>query len=78
MGEKTIMLTNKDVKNIVDNVIKAEKELFYTKTEFDKKFAGLENSFTGLQTSVDNMTKTFKRYYEKRQVLLGKLKHIED
>ncbi|MBI2356264.1 MAG: hypothetical protein HYV13_03625 [Candidatus Doudnabacteria bacterium] len=68
------MLTTEDIKRIIE----AEKELFYTKPEMDKKFQKLENSFSSLQTSVDAMTKTFKQYYEEQQIFVKKVQKIED
>ena len=58
------MLTNEDIVNIVQAVTKAEKELFYSKTELDEKFQKMEKSFASLQTSVDGLAVTFKNYYE--------------
>lgn len=68
------MLTKEDIKLIIE----AEKEVFYSKIELDKKFQKLENSFANLQTSVDGMTTVFKKYYEEQQILVKKVKHIED
>ena len=68
------MLTNEDIQNI----IKAEKEVFYDKAELDAKFQKMEDSFSTLQTSVDALATKFQKYYEEQQIYVHKLKQIED
>ena len=72
------MLTNEDIKLIVEGVTKAEKELFYTKPEFDEKFRKQEESFASLQTSVDGLATKFQKYYEEQTIVKHKLETIED
>ena len=50
------MLTKEDIKNL----IKAEKEVFVTKTELVDVETRLKQSFSNLQTSVDGLVKTVK------------------
>ena len=38
------MLTNNDIKRITEAQIEAQKEIFYTKEDLDKKFSKLQNS----------------------------------
>ncbi len=72
------MLTNEDIVNIVQSVVKAEKELFYTKPELDEKFQKMQDSFSTLQTSVDAMTKLFKQYVEEQKIYVHRLNRLED
>lgn len=68
------MLTPDDIKLL----IQAEKEVFYTKTEFDEKFNKLEHSFSSLQTSVDGLATVFKKYHDEQQIMVHQVKHMED
>lgn len=68
------MLTPTDIQNI----IKAEKEIFYTKPELDEKFKEQRESFASLQTSVDGLAAKFQKYYDEQQIYVHKVKHIED
>ena len=72
------MLTNEDIENIVKNVVKAEKELFYTKPEMDEKFTEMKNSFSTLQTSVDGLAKIFKAYHDEQKIQVNRLNRMED
>jgi len=66
------MLTNEDIQKL-SAVLATKEDLkdFYNKIEMDEKF-------TSLQTSVDNLATIFKKYYEEQQVFINKVKHIED
>jgi len=64
------MLTNDDIKRITDAQIEAQKEIFYTKEEFDKKFSTL-------QTSVDAIAKDNKTKSQEMPVLNTRIKKVE-
>lgn len=56
------MLTSNDIKKITQAQIAAQKDIFYTKDEMDKKFlfrTEFNEKFSGLQTSVDKIVKMF-------------------
>jgi len=61
------MLTNDDVKKIVD----ANKEVFHTKEEIDDKFDDLRKDFSNLQTSVDKYAHKADKYFQEH-ILLSK------
>ena len=48
------MLTSTDIQRL----LKAFQGVFYTKEEMDQKFAGIDEKFSQLQTSVDKFAKT--------------------
>jgi hypothetical protein len=68
------MITNKDTTKIIT----ALKEIIYTKEEIDKKFEEQSNSFSKLQTSVDNIAITSKNQTAELKVLNNRTKRMED
>ncbi len=66
------MLTNDDiVKLSAVLVTKEDLKDFYNKAELDQKFGSL-------QTSVDGLANTFKKYYDEQQIYVHKLNRMED
>lgn len=59
------MLTDEDTTKIVNKVIEANKQLFYTKDEMDnnleKRFEGLRKDFASLQASVESFAAGTKK-----------------
>ena len=51
------MITDEDTTKIVNKIIEANKELFYSKPEMDDKFDGLRKDFSNLQTAVTSFAK---------------------
>ena len=65
------MLTNDDIKRLTDAQIEAQKEVFYSKEDLDKKF-------NALQTSVDSFAKEKKDNNEEILVLNNNVKDLQD
>ncbi len=63
------MLSNEDIKKITEAQIEAQKEVFYTKEDLDKKFSRL-------QTSVDSFAKDKKYKDEEIPVLDRRIKKV--
>jgi predicted phage gp36 major capsid-like protein len=67
------MLTTEDIQNI----IKAEKEVFATREEYKRDFEDLRKDFRALQTSVERLVTNFEKYYEEQKILTHKLERLE-
>jgi hypothetical protein len=65
------MLTNNDIKRIISAQIEAQREIFYTKDDLDKKFSNL-------QTSVDAFALDKKTTGDEIPVLNSRIKNGED
>jgi len=59
------MLTNKDIKKLI--------EVFATREEIDKRFDGVKQDFSNLQTSVDNYAKKADIYFQEMVMLSHKV-----
>ncbi len=68
------MLTAKDIKNL----IQAFQEVFYSKEEFDEKFAEMKTNFSELQTAVDGIAIIGKGNADEQKILGSKTKRLED
>ena len=64
------MLTPEDIQLF----IKAEKEVFPSKVDFEE----LRADFRNLQTSVDNYAKKADNYYKEMAVLMHRVNRMED
>jgi hypothetical protein len=67
------MLTNNDIKRIVEATIAAGKEVFVTKEEFALAFGELRNEFNQLQASVDNAYKILIRHDDELKIINHRL-----
>jgi len=65
------MLSPQDIKKLTEAQIEAQKEIFYTKEDMDKKFSKL-------QTSVDAFAKDKQTKDQEMPVLNRRIKDVED
>ena len=70
------MLTNQDITKIIN----AHKKVFATREEIVTKedFVELKKDFRSLQTSVDGLANTFKKYYEEQKILVHRVQLLEE
>lgn len=68
------MLTQEDIQKIID----AQKEVFYSKEELDKKFDGVTSSFSVLQTAVDKIVSKDKTEVEEGVTVAYRMKNAEN
>lgn len=68
------MITNSDIKRIVEAVRVAFREEFTTKTEFYE----LKNDYRNLQTSVDHIAKRLDTYHQEVVVLHHRVDRLEN
>lgn len=67
------MLTNEDIKKIVEATTKANKEIFATKADFEE----LRKDFSNLQTSVDSYAKRAEAFFQEMVMLSHKVNRLE-
>lgn len=72
------MLTNNDIKRIVDATIAAGREVFVTKEDFDAEFSGLRHDFNQLQASVDNAFIILMRHDDELKIANHRLNKLEN
>jgi hypothetical protein len=67
------MLTSDDIKNLTTYQLDVFKDTFATKDDVKD----LKEEITGLRTSVDNMAKEVRAYYQEMAVLMHKVERME-
>lgn len=67
------MLTNEDIQNL----IKAQEEVFATKEDLEKMKEDIRKDFSNLQTSVDAYAKKADTYFQEMVILAHKVDKMD-
>lgn len=72
------MLSNADIKRIVEATTEASREIFVTKEEFRTEFSEFRKDFNQLQTSVDNFAKKVSDHDTEIIIINHRLRTLEN